>query len=323
MSGNGKINVDKYGNVSFTIYYENKCVNKTPLGKINVNKKCIGNKDIKITINKNNNKISFVSNIKNLDYKISTHDDFIGEWIHEDYKDNIVLKRYNEGKNYIWFKDSEGNVSEVISFEVNCFTSTKSTYDKNVFYCSGSTIKLDNIDFLVIKDNNDSIKLMKYTPIDDILSQCTKEESEYCYYTKDKNNSYNWTNSYVNYFLNSEFIKKLSISTINNLVDEYICDDLDSICNEESCVGISKDYIDKNNYICNSYTKSRVRVISYDEFNYVYSKTSNKKVLNGNYWAINSFSKDNGSSIQYNQDFYVFEGLTNSKDIKPVITLHK
>lgn len=323
VNASGEINKDKYNNVRFSLSYKDRCIYKTYMGTINIEQRvCDGFDDIDISINRNNNKISFISSVKNLEYRISNEDDFKGEWIHEEYSDNIVLKYYSEGKNYIWFKDSEGNLSDVYEFSVDCFRSTKSKYDENVFYCSGSTVNLDGIDFVVVKDSNSSITLMKYLP-DIKINQCTKNSSEYCFYEKKNKNTYDWKNSYINYYLNTEFIKKLSSNTKDKLIDSEICIDNNSVCDNESCVGRTKEDIIRNEYTCNNYINSRVRLITYNEFDYVYKRASNKNVLNGNYWALNSFYNDYGSSIQYNLDFYIYEDLTKELDIKPVIVLRK
>ena len=195
---------------------------------------------------------------------------------------------------------------------------------KNVFYCSGSTIVLDNYEWVVIEDNNRNTKLMKYLPIDEKMSPCTKEYSEYCYYSKTTNNVYTWENSYINYYLNNVFIEKLSNEIKNNLEEIEICNEYDNYnCDNESCGGYSKDEIEYNNYTCNNYIKSKIKIISFDEYNYVYGRSKDKKVINGNYWAINSYSNDKGSSVQYNYDFYILEDLNNKLDIKPIITIRK
>ena len=40
-------------------------------------------------------------------------------------------------------------LSNTLSFKVDCLNTIKSAYDSKVFYCSGSTIKLDNIDLVI------------------------------------------------------------------------------------------------------------------------------------------------------------------------------
>lgn len=316
----GDVKIDKYKNVRFNLVYNDKCISKTYMGNIIINNgKCTPFKKITIKVNRNNNKISFISNTKNLDYKLSDADDFLGEWVHEDYKDNLVLKSYNEGTNYIWFKDSDGNLSGTISFKVDCLYTSKAKYDNKVFYCSGSTVKLDGMDFVVIKDDLMTIKLMKFLPIDEKLSHCKKDSNEYC----NEKNIYNWDNSYVNYYLNNEFVKELSSKTQEDLLDSDICTDLNSRCNDELCIGRSRDEINRRNFKCLKYSTSKVRIISYEEFNYVYNKATNKDVLNGYYSSINSFYKNNASSVQYDRSIYVYEDLYKNMNIKPVIVLFK
>ena len=316
----GDVRIDKYKNVRFNLVYEDKCISKTYMGNININKgECKPFKRIVVKVNRNNNKISFISNTKNLDYKISDQDDFLGEWNREEYKDNLVLKSYNEGTNYIWFKDSEGNLSGTISFKVDCLYTSKAKYDNKVFYCSGSTVNLDGMDFVVIKDDLMTIKLMKFLPIDEKLSHCKKDSEEYC----NEKNIYNWDNSYVNYYLNNEFINKLSNKTKDALLDNEICTDLNSRCNDELCIGRSRDEINRKKYRCLKYSTSKIKLISYEEFNYVYNKSTNKNVLNGYYSSINSFYKNKASSVQYDRSIYVYEDLYKNMNIKPVILLFK
>ena len=323
LNASGDIEIDNYNNVRLNLLYEGKCISKTFMGKITVSsKKCNPFKTINVKINRNNNKISFISNTKNLEYKISYADDFVGSWIKEDYKDNIVLKKYNDGINYIWFKDKDGNLSNTLSFKVDCLNAIKSAYDSKVFYCSGSTVNIDGIDFVVIKDGISDITLMKFLPLDQKYSHCI-DDNNYCNYKKDEKNIYNWKNSYINYYLNNEFINKLSNETQKSLVETKICIDTNSKCGDELCIGRSRDEINRRGFKCDKYTISKVKLISYEEFNYVYTKAENKDVLNGYYSSMNSFYKDKGSSIQYDQSVYVFEDLHKKLDVKPVIILYK
>ena len=322
--GNGNIDKDEYGNVKFKINYNKRCISKTSLGSVKLERNSCSDFDtIDVNIVRNNSKISFMSNKTKLAYKLSYNNDFKGIWINFD-TDSLILNHYREGKNYIWFKDIDGNISDVIEFEVECLDTKKATYNKNVFYCSGSTVILDNIEWVVIEDNNKNTKLMKYIPLDEKISPCFKEYSEYCYYTKTTNNVHTWDKSYINYYLNNIFIERLSSNVIDNLTDIEICNEYDNYsCNNESCGGYSRVEIEHNNYECSNYIKSKVKVISYDEYNYVYARSKDKKVIKGNYWAMNSYANDKGSSIQYNYDFYIMEELYNKLDIKPVIVIRK
>jgi hypothetical protein len=262
-------------------------------------------------MNKNNKTISFESD-ELLEYMISNKNDFNGNWIKQNDKGNIIINSYNEGKNYIWFKDKDGNLSDTYTFKVDCLNTTNAKYDSNVFYCSGSTIILDDIKWIVIKDNNSSITLMKFMPLD----------KKYAFY--DGISEFKWSTSPINNYLNNEFINELSDSTINKLLTSEICDDYYNIyCDGEVCVGRSKEEIEMNNFICSNYTNSRVKLISYSEYNYIYSKANNKDVLNGNYWSINSFKLGYSSSIQYNLDYYILEKTENKLDVRPVIIINK
>ena len=326
--GNGNINIDKYGNIKMLIDTKEGCISKTSLGNIVLSKnKCNKYKVIESKIVKNNSNISFLLNEENLEYKISNKDDFKGTWIKQEYKDNLILNYFKEGNNYIWFKDSKGNISEAYKFNVDCLYTTKANYKSDVFYCTGSTIVLDNIEWIVIEDTNLKIKLMKRIPIEKKLSHCLdKESNEYCFYTNNKKNTHNWEKSYINYYLNNEYINKISDSIKNKLEDFYICDEYDNFkCDKESCGGRTKEEILVNNWSCKKYIKSKIKIISYDEYNLLYTKLkkNDKKMIDGNYWAINSYQIDKGSSIQYGFEFYILEDLTKKLDIRPIIEVTK
>ena len=322
--GNGSISVDKYGNVKMNINFNNKCIVKTSLGSVELRDEC-NYKKINASIVKNNSKISFILNENNLEYLISNMDDFRGSWMKQEYNDNLILNYYKEGKNYIWFKDSEGNISEALSFEVSCLNTNKAEYKNNIFYCSGSTVMIDKTEWVVLEDNNLSIKLMKRLPLEEKKSFCLNEVSnEYCFYTKSGKNIHKWSNSYINYYLNNDFYNKLSENVKNNIKEFYICDEYDNYkCDNESCGGRTRDEIQYNGWYCNKYVKSKVKLISYDDFNYAYAKSKDKKILSGNYLAINTFKEDKVSSIQYNNEFYILESPTKKLDIRPVILISK
>ena len=60
LDGNGKIIVDKYGNVKLNIESNNKCISKTSLGYVKISEGvCNEFEDIKAELIKNNSKISF------------------------------------------------------------------------------------------------------------------------------------------------------------------------------------------------------------------------------------------------------------------------
>ena len=142
-------------------------------------------------------------------------------------------------------------------------------------------------------------------------------------FTKDEND-FRWSTSDIKSYLNNTFISELSKNTLNKLSTMEICDDYDSLnCNNEVCGGRSKEEINRNNYICYNYSNCKVKVISYDEFNYAFSNAKNKESLNGYYWSINSIELGSATSILYNYDYYILENKTNKLDVRPVIILNK
>ena len=287
--GSGKINIDKYGNVKFYINTGDGCVYKTSMGNVKyLSSECNDFVNIKIGVIKNNNKVSFTSLFDNLSYKISSNDDFIGEWITDEYNGNITISRYNEGDNYIWFKDDEGNISEAIKFNMSCLDSNGENYNNEIFYCSGSVVKIDNMEWVVIKDEASQVTLMKKTALENKMSHCSSEFSKYCYYSDDVEVSYKWSNSVVNDYLNSVFINELSNDTKEKLVTQYICDDYtNSSCNEQSCGAYKKEFINNKGWICKNYTSSDISVLSFDEYNYIFSKIGENKLIKGTYLMMN------------------------------------
>lgn len=327
IEGNGIIIKDIYNNIKLYIETNKYCANKTSLNDLEVVKgKCNSFNNIEVTYIKNNTEVSFSVNKKNLEYKISNKNDFKGEWKKTDYDENLIINFYEKGDKYIWFKDEEGNISEVINFSIDCFYSDKSIYDSKTYYCIGSNVTINDIEWIVISDSEKKIDLLKLSPINEKLSHCFDEESNYCYY-KDNNNfkEYKWSNSYINYYLNNIYIKEL----------DYLSDKLDriDICNspsgtkgcdsDDGCGGYTKETIEKNKWSCSEYATSRVRLLSYYEYNSLYASIENKNYIIGNYWTMATSVSGKGCSIQYNGDFFVLENLKNKLDIRPVITLTK
>lgn len=312
VKASGFINIDKYQNVRFKLNKDNSCISKTYLGNIKFEKNNCGEfNNITVHMIKNNNNISFETK-EQLEYMVSNKDDFKGIWIKQDNNQNIIINSYNEGKNYIWFKDMEGNISKPYTFTISCLDTSNAKYDSGVFYCSGSTVILDDIKWVVLKDNNSSIKLMRFYPLDEKME-----------YTKLKD-EYKWSSSSINSYLNNEFISSLSEELVNKLLTIEICDDYSSYyCNNEICGGREKEEIERNNYICSSYTTSKVKLISYDDFNYAYATSKNKETLKGYYLSLNSLEYGKVSSITYNYDYYILEKVTNKLDIRPVIIVDK
>lgn len=324
--GNGNIKVDDYKNVSFIIQSGDYCVSKTQLGEIKIEKKeCHDFVTIEAQVNKNNNIISFIVNEKNLEYLISNSNDLNGKWVKPEYTDNIIIKSFDEDKHYIWFKDKDGNLSKSYSYSVECFFANKGEYDKNKYYCDGSIVSIDDINYIVLDDNMKDITIMKQNSLDVKLSHCLDNVSDYCYYTTDGVSNYKWSKSYINYYLNNIYIKTLNDNIQSKLKEIPICDDfITSGClNDEGCGGFTKNEINFNNWSCNNYSKSKIRILSYNEYVNIFEKIKNKTVLIGNYWLINSGVDNRGSSVQFNYNVYIKEEYTTKLDIKPVFTISK
>ena len=324
--GNGNIKVDDYKNVSFIIQSGDYCVSKTQLGEIKIEKKeCHDFVTIEAQVNKNNNIISFIVNEKNLEYLISNSNDLNGKWVKPEYTDNIIIKSFDEDKHYIWFKDKDGNLSKSYSYSVECFFANKGEYDKNKYYCDGSIVSIDDINYIVLDDNMEDITIMKQNSLDVKLSHCLDNMSDYCYYTTDGVSNYKWSKSYINYYLNNIYIKTLNDNIQSKLKEIPICDDfITSGClNDEGCGGFTKNEINFNNWSCNNYSKSKIRILSYNEYVNIFEKIKNKTVLIGNYWLINSGVDNRGSSVQFNYNVYIKEEYTTKLDVKPVFTISK
>ena len=323
-NGEGNIEIDKYGNIKFYVDSNGFCIYKNSLGNVNVMKsKCNGFDTFDIEVIKNNNKVSFESNVENLEYKLSNKDDFKGEWIKKEYSGNLTINSYTEGNNYIWFKDSNGNISDVIVFKVDCLKTEGAKYNNEIFYCSGSTVIIDNTEWIILVDNVDEISLMMNNSLDIELSHCVNYESEFCYYTENKSFPFRWSNSYVNNYLNTFFINELGSEVQNKLVTKYICDEYDNNECNGSCGGYSKDFINRNEWTCGEYTSSKVRLISFNEYNYLFSKIGENKNIKGTYLMINSLNLDRASIVDLDYSVFINEDLFNLNKIRPVITLKK
>lgn len=325
IDGTGKIEKDKYGNVRFYINMNNGCVYKTSMGNVKtMQNECNDFVNVMVKLIKNNNKISFSSMDDNLEYKISNKDDFIGEWIKEEYSGNIIINKYNEGDNYIWFKDTKGNISDAIKFNISCLNSSGEKYNNEVFYCSGSSVIVDNIEWIVIKDDASEITLMMKNVLENKMAHCSSEFSKFCYYTDDVEFPYKWSNSIVNDYLNTVFINELSSETKNKLVTKYICDEYtNNTCNDQSCGGYKKEFINNHGWSCTNYSASDVRIISFDEYNYIYGKIGENKLIKGTYLMMNMLESDKASIVDSDYGVYIMEDLLNPNKIRPVITLKK
>ncbi len=321
--GNGKISIDKYGNISFDIEYKNNHICKNKVGIITIKNSC---SDIKLELemSRNNDIVSFASEYDNLSYKISKNDDFYGNWIESTGK-NIIISKYSTGTNYIWFKTKDGVLSPTYTFNVNCLNVDGKDYDKNIFYCPGSRVKLDNKYWLIIESRSNQTTMALAESLINRLYMCSTIESKYCYYTEDKTNQYKWSNSYVNDYLNNEFINELSDETKSLLIEHEICDEYNDYgCDEDKgCGGYLKEDIERKKYTCDNYVNSKIRIITYEDINYLFNNTKNIAGFVGNYWLLNAYGKDVASVLERAGNIFILEDPTKKKEVRPVITIAK
>lgn len=312
-NGEGNIYKDKYNNIKISLNLSDRCIQKTSLGNIEIKRKCSKESDLSPIINRNNSQITFKFNNEIYEYKYSNKDDFKGDWIKLN-SNILVLNLYEEGTHYIWFKDKDGNVSGTISFDVSCFLNEGSEYDKNILYCTGSILNIDGSEWIVVEDKDNYTTLMRLESLDIKLSH-TKDET------------YKWSTSLINKYLNEEYIYKLNNDLRNKLIEVNICDDSSGTLGCDSgdgCGGYKKEAVEKYNWSCDKYTKSKIRIISYDEYSYLYDNLNDKEKIYGNYWMINTY-KDSlkAMSVTYNGQVYVNENTTSLLEVKPLITINK
>ena len=225
----------------------------------------------------------------------------------------MILNLYEEGEYFIWFIDKEGRLTDPIKFNIKCLLSEYTLYNKDMLYCTNSILLINNENWIVIKDEKKEITLMKLDSLDFKLNHTNEGEN------------YRWSTSLINEYLNTTYINTLNEDIKNNLKEIEICDNESgtSGCdNNDGCGGYKKEIIDKYKWTCNNYTKSKIRLISYDEYIMVYDSIDDKTLLYDHYWMINSYKQNSKAlAVTNNGEIYVDEDTTSKLEIKPVITL--
>lgn len=324
INGTGEIVKDEYGNVKFYVNVsDGYCVNKTSLGNITIGKnKCDGFGNLDASILVNNSTVSFTTDDNDLYYLISKSNDLKGDWVKFN-KDSAIIKNLESGSYYVWFKNDEGILSKYFNFSINCLSTTSSVYSDDILYCPLSIVSLNDEEWIVLNSTNEQITLMKKLPLDDKMSMCDFKKSSNCYYLYNDSYPYQWGNSNIFNYLNNFYYHTFSNELKNKIASVDICDDYNSLCDNELCIGMSKKNILNNNWNCGIYTNTKIRLISYDEYNYAYSFSKNNSDLLGHYWSINSFIDSHASTIQYDGKYFINDSFTKSIDVRPVITLNR
>lgn len=324
----GKIGKDKYGHISINLKYGEKYICKSALGDITYSKKCNGY-DIDVEMARNNYQISFSFNKEVDGYKISSNDDFAGEFLKLNIGDeNFVLNLNHAGTYFIWFKDKYGNVSDGIKYNAECLNVVKEKYSSDVLYCTGSVVNIGDESFIVIRDEGGFVDLMSYNALDEKMAHCSLSNDGNCYYVSDDDKfEYSWGNSSINKYLNDVYFSNLSDEIRGMIVERDICNNYSGVggCdNGDGCGGFKKEVIEENNWVCRDYVKSKIRLISYDEYVYLIENSKNKITFNDYFHMINS-SNDSmkNLSVLYNGDVFTKEKSINKLSVRTVFTIKK
>lgn len=310
----GNFNRDKYGNVEVNISNNEYLVCKPYLGEINVSNEC-NLKSIEAYLTKNNSLISFTFNNKITSYYMNNEESLSGNFIDVSYEDVLVIGFDRIDNYYIWFKDEYGNISKPLNFDVNCFMGEGSIYNNKTLYCNGSTIIIEDEQWAVISDENKELNIIKVLPLENKLSHYEVETE------------YRWSTSQINNYLNNGYYNILPSVIKDNLISKEICDSVsgkEGCDSEDGCGGYKKETIEKHNWECESYTNSKVRLISYEEYSSLYKNIYDKKLLSDNFWTMNSSNNSSSAlSILDNGEVYVLEESKNKLNIRPVVTISK
>lgn len=317
---NGKIqykNICIYkgvGNSKF-IYYKGLCKN------LNI-------KQSEVKFNQNNSQVTIEGDFDY--YSVNKSNKIPDNWSRYSGNDLIIELPY-VGNFYIWTKTKYGVVSNPIKVEVVCSLKEDSEISDSTIYCTGSKLTLNGYSWHVISDINGELKLLLDSGQIDLMSHCdNKINNDYCYYKSDiLYKSYKWSDSKINEYLSNDFIKKYE----NYDLKEYkICDQTSgtSGCkDDDGCAGYLKEEVDNGKYSCNKYTKSKVRLLTYNEYNYILKNISDHKWLYGSklkdFWLMNGYSKNGFLAFKINifGQCYLDENTSSLLEVRPVITIYK
>lgn len=331
ISGYSKIYKNEYG-INLKLKQKEFCFYKT-LGNDDILKfdgKCedldIEAKDVKY--NQNNAQITLSSKFKY--YSVNKENSIPNKWNEVNLKSLIINMPY-DGVFYIWTKNEYGVISNPIKINVACVLSDSEEISASLIYCTGSRLKIANYSWHVISDINGELKLLMDSGQLDLMSHCESDISdEYCYYKSPiVYKSYKWSLSKINRYLNDELIKDLS----DYKLKEY------SVCNEDAgtsgckdndgCSGYIKEDVLSGGYSCKSYVKSKIRLLTYGEYNYIFKNSKDKKWLYnykvGDFWLMNGYSESGYMAFKVNKQglCYLDENVSYLLEVRPVITIYK
>ena len=161
-------------------------------------------------------------------------------------------------------------------------------------YKIGSELTYGGVKFHVIADEGDNITLLADEDEVKAIQAHTAKESE----------TYKWSTSRINSYLNKYWLRATSIDT-SILIDNQICDDASGI-NNNSYGGTLKS---EGKCISGIYTNSKVRLLTEDEYLKLKSTTKDMSFVIGkkDYWLMNSVPGKYSET-----DTTKLEGNTNS-----------
>lgn len=331
IKGSAEINKTEYGIDS---KYENDdiCIYKTSgnsqyltysgeCDKLNISKS-------KIIHSQNNSQITISGDFDF--YYVGKSKNNVEKWSEKKTKDLVVNLPY-EGNFYIWVKNRYGVISDVISANVTCYNEDEEEINDTLIYCIGTKINVEGYTWRVISDKNGELKLLMDSGQLDLMAQCDSDiNDKYCYYKSDiMYKAYKWSDSKINGFLNSEILKKLKNY---NLKEYKICDDPSGKkgCKDgDGCSGYLKEEIESLGYSCSKYTNSKIRLLTYEEYNYILNETNNKKWLYNSkiddFWLSNGYSERDYYAFKVNKfgQVYLDARVDSLLEVRPVITIYK
>ncbi len=331
MNGTSQLIKTDYG-INAKFQHNKICTYKT-IGnpKILVYKRLCKNLNIKqeeLEYNQNNAQITLKGNFSY--YAVTKTDKIPESWAGYDKKELIITLPFH-GEFYLWTKTSYGILSDPIKVKVDCLLKDADEISKSIIYCTGSKINLGGYSWHVISDKNGELKLLLDSSQLDLMSHCEKGiDDKYCYF---KDNvlfkSYKWSISKINKYLNEYFLEKVSDY---NLKEYEICDQTSGVkgCKGgDGCAGYLKEQMESGNYKCKKYASSKVRLLTFDEYNFIIKNTEDYKWLYGSkigeFWLMNGYYENGFSAFKINVfgQCYLDENTSSLLEVRPVITIYK
>ncbi len=329
IEGKGEVFKDEYG-VYALLENDKFCAYKTAQEEIiSFKGSCNDIKFEKENIKYTQNGAKVTLELNGFLYKITADKKLPTTWEKSE-KNTVIANLPYAGEFYIWTKNKTGVIMDPINVKIECTSGEYSDISNTLIYCVGAKINYKDYSWHVLSDENGYVKLLLDAKELENMSHCSKANSEYCYYKSDIiYEAYKWSKSEINKYLNSEFIKNLD-ETI--LKEEQICDDESGKkgCQDnDGCAGYLKEDIELYNYKCNNYTKSKVRLLTFMEYEKLIKNVTDKSWIYGSkigdYALMNGYSGHgyNITKIDSLGQYYLDEFSSSLLGVRAVITVKK